>query len=81
MNKRIQRNPNILVGKPTIKGTRIPVYLILNLLKNGYTFDRIIKAYSQLKYSDIKAAIEFAENITKQDEEIVTVSTKRIVYA
>jgi uncharacterized protein (DUF433 family) len=45
MNKRITINPKILCGKPVIKGTRTPVYLILNLIARGYTFERIIGAY------------------------------------
>jgi uncharacterized protein (DUF433 family) len=79
MNKRITINPKIMVGKPVIKGTRIPVYLILNLLKEGYNFDRIIKAYPELTKKDIKAAIEYAENLAKYEEEIITSS--KIVYA
>lgn len=54
MNKRIIVNPKVLVGKPVIAGTRIPVYLILNLLANGYDFDHIIKAYPVLKKTTLK---------------------------
>ncbi|MBZ1345501.1 MAG: DUF433 domain-containing protein [Candidatus Nealsonbacteria bacterium] len=59
MNQRIVVNPKIMAGKPIIKGTRIPVYLILNLLAAGYNFERIIKAYPQLVKEDIKAALEY----------------------
>ncbi|MCK4475995.1 MAG: DUF433 domain-containing protein [Methanophagales archaeon] len=38
----IEINPKILCGKPVIKGTRIPVYLILELLAAGYDFDQIL---------------------------------------
>jgi len=71
MNKRITINPKIMCGKPVIKGTRIPVYLILNLLAAGYTFERIIKAYPQLTKKDIKAALEYAQALTKYEKEIV----------
>lgn len=62
MNHRIEVNPKIMTGKPIVKGTRIPVYLILNLLAHGYNFARIIKAYPVLKQADIQAALEYSEN-------------------
>lgn len=70
MNQKIEVNPEIMVGKPVIKGTRIPVYLILNLVANGYNFDRIIKAYPELTKQDIKAALEYAETIAKREVEL-----------
>ena len=68
MAQRIEVNPKILGGKPVIKGTRIPVYLILELLSAGYTFERIIKAYPTLTKEDIKAAIEYAATVMKNEE-------------
>jgi uncharacterized protein (DUF433 family) len=65
---RIEVNPKILVGKPVIAGTRIPVYLIVNLVANGYTPERIIKAYPVLTKEDIKAALRYAENLLKREE-------------
>ncbi len=72
MNKEIITNPKIMCGKPTIKGTRIPVYLILNLIATGYDFDRIIKAYPELTKEKIKAALKYAQ-IAMQNEEIFTI--------
>lgn len=71
MNDQIVVNPRILCGKPVIKGTRIPVYLILNLLAAGYTFERIIRAYPKLTKKDIKAALEYAQGLTRYEEAIV----------
>lgn len=65
---RIIIDPKILAGKPVIKGTRIPVYLILNLLANGYDFDKIIKAYPILNRQDIEAAIKYSEDRMKRVE-------------
>ena len=57
---RVTVDPDILVGKPVITGTRIPVSLVLNLLAHDYTFDRIIEAYPILSADDIRAAIAYA---------------------
>jgi uncharacterized protein (DUF433 family) len=59
--QRIETKPNILMGKPVIAGTRIPVYLILNLLGSGYDQARIIEAYPGLAPEDIQAALWYAE--------------------
>ncbi len=69
MMQRITTHPKMLAGKPVIKGTRIPVYLVLNLLANGYTHERIIQAYPQLKNQDIKASLEYAQALTRREEE------------
>jgi len=61
-------DPKILGGKPVIRGTRIPVYLILELLSAGYDFKRIMEAYPTLKGEDIKAAVEYAAKIVKNEE-------------
>ncbi len=67
----IEINPKILCGKPVIKGTRIPVYLILDLLAAGYDFRRIMEAYPDLKREDIEAAIEYASGVVKGEEVLV----------
>lgn len=59
--ERIEINPKILAGKPVVKGTRIPVALILNLLAKGYTIERILNAYPNLKKVDVLAAIRYSE--------------------
>lgn len=58
--ERILTNPKILMGKPVIRGTRIPVTLVLNLLANGYTTERILGAYPNLKRADVIAAIRYS---------------------
>ena len=63
MTERIEVNPEILGGKPVIRGTRIPVYLILELLSAGYDFKRIIKAYPTLTEDGIKAAVDANNNV------------------
>jgi uncharacterized protein (DUF433 family) len=65
---RIEVNPGILSGKPVIKGTRIPVYLILELLSAGYGYSKIRSSYPSLKDLDIRAAIEYAAAMMKNEE-------------
>lgn len=68
MTGHIEVNPKILGGKAVIKGTRIPVYLILELLASGYNFKKILDTYPHLKLEDIKAAIEYATKLVKNEE-------------
>lgn len=58
--ERIVLDPAILVGKPVIKGTRVPVSLILNLVGHGATFDEIVADYPGLKEDDVRAAVLYA---------------------
>jgi uncharacterized protein (DUF433 family) len=58
--ERIVVDPKILAGKPVIKGTRISVALILNLLAHGKNDAGIIEEYPELTREDIKAAIKYA---------------------
>ena len=64
--KRITINPKVMLGKPVIKGTRIPVSLILDLLAAGYDFNKILKAYPGLKKDDIVAALRFSESLLER---------------
>lgn len=67
-DSRIEVNPDIMLGKPVIAGTRIPVYLILNLLASGYSFERIVQAYPGLTRDDIVSALAYAEKRMKMEE-------------
>ncbi|MGB9833258.1 MAG: DUF433 domain-containing protein [Caldisericum exile] len=65
---RIEINPEVLVGKPIIKGTRISVEFILELLANGWDIEKILKNYPQLKKEDVLAAIEYSLEILKEEK-------------
>jgi len=65
--KRIEINPNILCGKPVIKGTRISVELILEKLVLGYNFNEIIYDYD-ITEEDIKAALTYAYELVANEE-------------
>ena len=65
---RITYNPKILGGKPVIKGTRISVDFILELLAGGMAEEGVVKEYPQLKKEDIRAALEYAAITLKREE-------------
>ncbi len=56
----IEINADIMDGLPCITGTRIPVYVILELLQEGHDFEAIIAQYPNLTRDKIKAALHFA---------------------
>jgi len=58
--KRIVINQNVMVGKPVIKGTRLTVEFILNILAHGETITEILNEYHDLTLEDIHACILFA---------------------
>ena len=65
---RIEINSEIMVGKPVIKGTRIPVELILKLLGQGLSVPEILDDYPRLKTEDILAALKYAANVLAHEE-------------
>jgi uncharacterized protein (DUF433 family) len=67
---RIVSDPNVLMGKPAIRGTRISVELILGWLANGWSFDDIIAAYPHIVRDDVLAALAFAAELMREDEYI-----------
>lgn len=60
LTQRIIIDPDIMVGKPVIKGTRITVELVLDLLAQGMSVSEIIADYPHLKKDDIYACLAFA---------------------
>jgi uncharacterized protein (DUF433 family) len=67
---RITIDPEVMVGKPVIKGTRITVQLIVQLLANGATETEILNEYPDLKKEDIKAALFYASDCLGREEVI-----------
>ena len=64
---RIVVDPNILAGKPVIKGTRIPVYLIIDLMATGVNTKDVLKEYPELKENDVKAALLYASRLLERE--------------
>jgi len=65
--ERIEIDVEKLGGKPVIKGTRIPVALILELLANGMKPEEIIKEYPELSQDDIKASLIYAARLAEKE--------------
>lgn len=57
---RIEINPKVCNGKPVIRGTRIPVSIILECLAEGESWNNLIAGYPELKKEDIQAALRYA---------------------
>ena len=58
--QRIERNPDVLVGKPVVAGTRISVELVLELLADGWDESQLLEGYPSLKREDIRACLRYA---------------------
>lgn len=70
--ERIVCNPNILGGKPTIRGTRISVLFLLELLSAGMSIPEILEEYPHLEREDILAAIRYAAQTIANEEVFVS---------
>ncbi len=68
---RITSNPHICSGKPCIRGTRIPVHIILDLLAAGEDFNGIKRAYPNIDDGAIKACISYAAMLAEEEAGVV----------
>jgi uncharacterized protein (DUF433 family) len=73
VENRIEIDPNVMMGKPVIRGTRITVELILRKLSDGAAATDLLEAYPRLTREDIHAAMRYAAD-TLAHEEIGIVS-------
>jgi uncharacterized protein (DUF433 family) len=74
--KWITIDPNVCFGKPCIRGTRIWVSLIIDNLADGVGEDEILAAYPQLKTEDIRVALAYAAEMTR--ERVIPMATETI---
>ena len=61
----IESTPDVLRGKPRIKGTRIPVSLILGYLAAGHTFEQIVGEFPDLLKEHITASLDYARDLSE----------------
>ena len=69
---RIEINPDVMLGKPVVGGTRIPVELILRKLGEGATTDDLLDAYPRLTKHDIHACLVYAADTIAREETVTT---------
>jgi len=63
----IEIRPDVMMGKPCLRGTRIPVYLVLEKLGAGETSEEILAAYPQLTKDHITAALQYAAGLASNE--------------
>lgn len=66
--ERIVIDPRVMVGKPVVRGTRVPVEHVLTLLAQGLTVEEILKDYPHLTRDDIAAVLLYAARVTGREE-------------
>ena len=79
LTDRIEIDPDVMLGKPVIRGTRIPVERILRKLSEGASEADLLDAYPRLTREDIQAAMRYAAD-TLAHEEVVFIGTNTPVY-
>ena len=74
---RIEINPKVMMGKPVIRGTRVPVELILRKLSEGTKERELLEAYPRLTKEDIQAAIRYAADTLAHEDTVILSSPRR----
>ena len=72
--ERISIDPEVMLGKPCIKGTRITVELILEKLAGGSTYENLLEGYPRLTLEDIKEALKYAHAVLTHEKIIEAVA-------
>ena len=65
---RITLDPDVMVGKPVVRGTRITVELVIGLLAQGWTEQEILAAYPHLTRDDILACLAYAQELVSAEK-------------
>lgn len=64
---RVQAKTSVMMGKPCVKGTRIPVYLLLEKMAAGESFEKLLGAYPQLTAEDLHACLQYAAALAAEE--------------
>lgn len=68
---RIEVRPDVMLGKPVIRGTRVPVEMILRRIAEGATEDSVIASYPHISREDVRAAVAFAADEIAHTESMI----------
>lgn len=71
--ERITADPDVMLGKPIIKGTRIIVEIILKRLSEGMEIKELLEAYPHLTKDDVLAALSYSAEMVSKEELITTI--------
>ena len=72
--ERITVDPNVLVGKPVVRGTRLAVEFIIDLLAQGWSEQQILASYPGLVHDDVSACLRYASETLKNERVYLTVN-------
>jgi uncharacterized protein (DUF433 family) len=67
-HERIVVDPRIMLGKPVIRGTRIPVKLLVRMVGQGIPENEILREYPQLTIDDIRSALTYAADVVSSED-------------
>ncbi|HNX24416.1 MAG TPA: DUF433 domain-containing protein [Spirochaetota bacterium] len=69
---RITMSPDVMLGKPAIKGTRITVEFVIKKLSEGMDIDELLNEYSSLERDDILASLAYSADVISKEEILVS---------
>ena len=64
---RVEAKSSVMMGKPCVKGTRIPVYLLLEKMAAGETSEQLLATYPQITAEDLRACLEYAAALAAEE--------------
>lgn len=68
MNDRITMNPDVLGGKPIIRGTRLSVEFVVGLLAQGWSIEDVLKEYDHISREDVQACLSYAHQLLADEK-------------
>jgi uncharacterized protein (DUF433 family) len=75
LDQRIEVNPRVMAGKPVIRGSRVPVELLVRMLAQGISEQEILREYPRLQPTDIRAALAYAARVLASEDVLPLVTS------